>query len=67
MTIKEIRNKTGLTQTGFGEMLNIPLRTIQNWENELRNPPDYVVELIMFKIKRIYKVAKRENDNEDNN
>lgn len=55
MTIKEIRDTTGLTQIGFAELLGIPIRTIQNWEKGYRNPPDYIVELINFKIKRLYK------------
>jgi len=61
MTIKEIRDTTGLTQTEFGELLGIPVRTIQNWEKGYRIPPAYIIELVNFKIKRIYKNTKRES------
>lgn len=51
MTIKEIRKLTGLSQKGFAEKFNIPKRTIQEWEQERREPPDYVIELLEFKVK----------------
>lgn len=49
-TIKELRAKTGLTQKDFSERLNIPKRTIEDWETGKRVPPPYVVELIAFRI-----------------
>ena len=49
-SIKELRTSTGMTQTEFGEYLNIPMRTIQNWEGGQRNCPEYVIELIKYKI-----------------
>ena len=50
-TIKELRAKTGLTQTEFGKRLGgIPLRTIQNWENEVSAPPKWALELIAFRV-----------------
>jgi DNA-binding transcriptional regulator YiaG len=49
-TIKELREKTGLTQKAFSERLNIPHRTVQNWEGGQRQCPEYVVELIAFRI-----------------
>lgn len=50
MNIKKIRSKTGKTQKEFSEMLNIPVRTIQDWESKRRTPPEYVKELIEYKI-----------------
>lgn len=50
MNIKNLREKTGMTQKDFGEYLNIPVRTLQDWENNRRIPPIYVVELIEYKI-----------------
>lgn len=43
---KNIRKLSGLTQTEFSKMYNIPLRTIQDWESERRTPPEYVVTLL---------------------
>ena len=49
-TIKEIRKATGLSQQKFGDALNIPKRTIQDWEQGKRTPPDYVLELIAYRV-----------------
>ena len=58
MGIKELRAKTGMTQTEFGKWLGIPMRTIQNWENGQRSAPSYVVELIAFRIEHDEKLSK---------
>ena len=49
-TIREIRSGTGLSQTKFCEPLNIPTRTLQKWETGERKCPDYVVELIAYRV-----------------
>ena len=50
-SIKELRAKTGLTQTEFGKRLGgIPLRTIQNWETGVSAPPKWALELIAFRV-----------------
>ena len=46
MTIRELREKTGLSQSKFADLLHIPVRTIQVWEINQRKPPIYVNELI---------------------
>lgn len=49
--IREIRQSTGLSQAKFGEaMYGIPIRTIQDWEQGKRQCPEYVAELIAFKV-----------------
>lgn len=52
MTIKEIRQKLNVSQKVFAEYCNIPLGTLQHWEQEYRKPPDYVVQLILDKIRQ---------------
>ena len=52
MTIKELRLLTSMTQKQFAGYFNIPLRTIENWETGKRKPPEYVVELIRYKLER---------------
>jgi len=51
MTINEIRQLTGLSQVKFGEKYHIPKRTIQGWEEGVRIPPDYVLELLERVVK----------------
>lgn len=51
MTIKQLREQTGLSQQKFGDYFGIPLRTIQNWENGVRECNEYIVNLIAYKLK----------------
>lgn len=46
MTIKEICQNYGISQTELSRSLGIPLRTVQQWYAGDRTPPDYVVEMI---------------------
>lgn len=63
MTIKEIRALTGLTQKQFAEKYHITFSSIRNWEIGHRTCPDYVVELLEFKVREDLKM---ENANEYN-
>lgn len=46
MTIKDIREFTGLNQDKFCEKYKIPKSTFSKWECEVSNPPEYVKELL---------------------
>lgn len=46
MTVYEMRQALGLSQKAFGEKYGIPLRTVENWENGYRVPPEYVLKLL---------------------
>ncbi len=50
MTIKELRTMAGMTQQEFSDYLKIPKRTIENWDGGQRSAPDYVVDLIEYKL-----------------
>lgn len=49
--IKEIRSITGLSQAKFSNMYHIPLKTLTQWEQNCAKCPDYVIELLEFKVK----------------
>ena len=51
MNIKELRAASGMTQQQFSQYFNIPKRTIENWEGEIRQCPEYLLELIEYKLK----------------
>lgn len=55
MTIKEIRTLTGLSQPKFAEYFEIPLRTVQEWEQDRRKPPDYIPKLLV----RIWRIETK--------
>ncbi len=50
MTIREMRQKLGMTQGEFSSRYKIPFRTIQNWETEQRTPPEYIVDLLESRV-----------------
>lgn len=58
MTIKEIRALTGLSQVKFCEKYHIPLNTFARWEQGKREPPDYLVELLEFKVREDLNMGK---------
>lgn len=55
MTIKEFRLTTGLSQGKFANYFGLSVRNIQEWEQERRTPPPYLVEL----LKRIWNLENR--------
>ena len=50
MTIREMRNSLGTTQGEFATRYNIPFRTVQNWEAGVRNPPEYIKDLLENRV-----------------
>ena len=46
MTIQELRKETGLSQSQFAKKFDIPVGTLQHWEQGIRKPPEYVLALI---------------------
>lgn len=49
-TIKEMRHACGMTQVEFAAALGIPRRSVQNWETGVNTPPEYVVNLIRYRV-----------------
>lgn len=50
--IKEIRQRTGLSQAKFCEAYGIPKRTLEDWEGGRRNPPEYVIAMLDKIVKK---------------
>lgn len=46
MTVKELRQITGLTQKAFAEKYHIPKRTLENWEGGQREPSETILYLL---------------------
>ena len=53
MYLKEERQKYGITQKEFSEITKIPLRTIENWESNKRNPPTWIKEMIISYLEHL--------------
>ena len=46
--IKLLRQKTGLSQSKFAARFEIPVRTLQQWEQGQSAPPEYVVRMMSY-------------------
>ena len=51
-TFKQLREASGMDRPGFAEYFGIPYRTVQNWELGLRVCPDYLLELMKYKLEK---------------
>ena len=51
--LPEKRKKLGISRAKMGELLEIPARTLQDWEIGNRKPPLYVVKLIIRELDRL--------------
>lgn len=58
MTIKEARHMSGLSQIEMAKVLEIPRRTIEEWEANRRKPPVYVEKLV---VEKLLKIAEANN------
>ena len=48
--IKELRARSGFTKNQFGEYFGIPLGTPPKWENGERPCPEYLLDLMIYKM-----------------
>lgn len=53
--IKEMREKLGWSRAKFCREFNIPIRTVEDWDNEntSRYPKNWVEALILEKLEKI--------------
>lgn len=58
--LKEIREALGMNRTEFSRYIDIPLRTLEEWEAGRRQMPDYVLRLIIYytKMERLIEEKK---------
>jgi len=50
MSLKKARGKLGLTQGKAADLLGVPLRTYQNWEQGHRSAPSWARKMILEKM-----------------
>ena len=46
--IKKLRKRTGLSQSKFSAKFGIPVRTLQQWEQGISAPPEYLVRMMAY-------------------
>ena len=68
VSIAEIRKSTGMSQSEFAKFFDIPVRTLQDWEQGRRVPPPYVPGMMLRILKHEFvgKSKKRTDKGADN-
>ena len=49
--MKKLRQEVGMNRREFSEHMDIPLRTLEEWEAGRRKMPDYLLRLIAYQIR----------------
>ena len=66
--VKELREKMGMNRREFSDYYGIPYRTVQDWEAEKRELPDYLLRLLKYRAEmecRIERVDKQKDFTDD--
>ena len=66
--VKELREKMGMNRREFSDYYGIPYRTVQDWEAEKRELPDYLLRLLKYRAEiecRIERTGKQNNFTND--
>ena len=53
--VKAARLAAELTQQAMSERMEIPKRTIEDWEGERRTPPNYVQRFVLNELESLKK------------
>lgn len=56
MTLKELRDSAKMTRTEFCEYFKIPYRTVQSWELGERSCPEYLLQLMEYRLRAEEKI-----------
>ena len=56
MNIKELRTASGMSRKQFAEFFGFPYRSLQNWELGLRECPEYLLNLMQYKLEKENKI-----------
>lgn len=52
LNFKELLDKSGMNLKAFSEFFNIPYRTLQGWKASERKCPEYLLELMQYKLEK---------------
>lgn len=59
---KEARERAGISKAEMSRRLEIPIRTIEDWEAERRKPAGYIEKLVIAELNRIAQDAQEEKN-----
>lgn len=64
-TLKGIREMLDMNRTEFSRYMDIPLRTLEEWEAGRRQMPEYVLRLITYYVKTQQILREKERELEE--
>lgn len=47
--VRELRDRLGMNRREFSDYYGIPYRTVQDWEAEKRELPEYLLRLMIYR------------------
>ena len=58
--VRELRDRLGMNRREFSDYYGIPYRTVQDWEAEKRELPEYLLRLMIYRaeMERLNKKTK---------
>ena len=56
--VKELREKMGMNRREFSDYYGIPYRTVQDWEAEKRELPEYLLRLMKYRAEVEYMMKR---------
>lgn len=65
MTIKELRILTGMTQQAFADYFGVSKRAVESWEGGQRACPEYLIDLMGYKLAAEGMISAREGKADD--
>lgn len=65
--LKESREMLGMNRTEFSRYMEIPLRTLEEWEAGRRQMPEYVLRLITYYVKTQQILREKRIEQEEEN
>lgn len=64
---RDLRESVGMNRRDFAEYLDIPYRTMQDWERNVSTMPTYVYALVEYKVQHEFGLAAEVNKAKDPN
>lgn len=56
--VRELREQMGMNRREFCDYYGIPYRTVQDWEAEKRELPEYVLQLLVYRAENEHMLNK---------
>lgn len=52
LNLKKLMEMSGMNMTEISNYFKIPYRSVQNWSRGDRKPPNYLIDLMFYKLEK---------------